>query len=78
MVPAAKTSDFEELGGLTVKKRKTRARAVVSVAPDGRETAYPSVSLAAEQTGGQASRISAACRTGIPYRGITWRYADED
>ena len=55
-----------------VKKRKTRARAVIAAAPDGTETGYPSVSLAAERTGGQTARISAACRTGI------WRYADEN
>ena len=60
-----------------MKKRKTRARAVIAAAPDGTETGYPSVSLAAERTGGQAARISAACRTGSSYRGISWRYADE-
>lgn len=60
-----------------MKKRTTRERAVVSSAPDGTQTAFPSVTQAAEQTGGQAARISAACRTGSPYRGILWRYADE-
>ena len=60
-----------------MKKRKTRARAVIAAAPDGTETGYPSVSLAAERTGGQAARRS-ACRTGIPYRGVIWRYAGEN
>lgn len=57
-----------------MKKRKTRARAVVATAPC---EVYPSVSAAAERTGGQAARISAACRTGIPYRGILWMYEEE-
>mgnify|MGYP002981679431 CR=1 FL=1 len=61
-----------------MKKRKTRARAVIAVQPDGSETAYISVSQAAMETSGQAARISAACQTGIPYRGILWRYADEE
>lgn len=60
-----------------VKKRKTRARAVIAAAPDGTETGYPSVSLAAERTGGQAARISAACRTGVPYKGVLWMYEEE-
>lgn len=60
-----------------MKKRKTRARAVVATAPCGAQEVYPSVSAAAERTGGQAARISAACRTGIPYRGILWMYEEE-
>lgn len=60
-----------------MKKRKTRARAVIAAAPDGTETGYPSVSLAAERTGGQAARISAACRTGVPYKGVLWMYEEE-
>ena len=63
---------------MTVKKRKTRARAVVATAPCGQQAVYPSVSLAAERTGGQAARISAACRTGVPYKGVLWMYADEE
>ena len=35
------------------------------------------VSLAAERTGGQAARISAACRTGVPYKGVLWMYEEE-
>ena len=62
---------------MTVKKRKTRARAVVATAPCGQQAVYPSVSLAAEQTGGQAARISAACRTGVPYKGVLWMYEEE-
>lgn len=60
-----------------MKKRKTRARAVVATAPCGQQAVYPSVSLAAEQTGGQAARISAACRTGVPYKGVLWMYEEE-
>ena len=62
---------------MTVKKRKTRARAVVATAPCGQQAVYPSVSLAAERTGGQAARISAACRTGAPYKGVLWMYEEE-
>lgn len=61
-----------------MKSKRTRARAVVATAPCGEQAQYPSISTAAEQIGGQKSRISAACRTGIPYRGISWRYADEE
>lgn len=59
-------------------RKRSNAKPVISVAEDGTKTAYSSVTATAEQTGGQKSRISAACRTGIPYRGISWRYADEE
>lgn len=61
-----------------MKKKKHRCRAVVATAPCGAQSAYPSVSAAAEQIGGQASRITYACRTGTTYRGIAWMYADEE
>lgn len=59
-------------------KRKHRCRAVVATAPCGAQAVYPSVSAAAQEVGGQVSRITYACRTGTLYRGILWRYADED
>lgn len=61
-----------------MKYHKHYCRAVIATAPCGEQVEYPSISAAAEQTGGQQSRISAACRTGIPYKGISWRYADEE
>lgn len=60
-----------------MKHHKHYCRAVIATAPCGEQVMYPSVSAAAQKIGGQASRISAACRTEIPYRGISWRYADE-
>lgn len=60
-----------------MKHHKHYCRVVIATAPCGEQVKYPSVSAAAEQTGGQKSRISAACRTGIPYKGISWRYSDE-
>lgn len=61
-----------------MKTKKHHCRAVVATAPCGQQAVYPSVSLAAERTGGQAARISAACRTGVPYKGVLWMYADEE
>lgn len=61
-----------------MKKNSHYCREVIATAPDGTQVAYPSVSAAAEQIGGQASRITYACRTGTAYRGIFWRYADEN
>ena len=61
-----------------MKKKKHRARAVVATAPCGQQEVYPSVSAAAQEIGGQVSRITYACRTGTLYRGILWRYADEN
>lgn len=60
-----------------MKKKKHRARAVIATAPCGAQEAYPSVSAAAEQIGGQVSRITYACRTGTTYKGIRWMYAEE-
>lgn len=62
----------------SVKKNSHYCRGVIATAPDGTQATYPSVSAAAEQIGGQVSRITYACRTGTLYRGILWRYADED
>lgn len=60
-----------------MKTKKHHCRAVVATAPCGQQAVYPSVSLAAERTGGQAARISAACRTGVPYKGGLWMYEEE-
>ncbi len=60
-----------------VKQKKHRCRAVVATAPCGQQAVYPSVSTAAQETGGQVSRITYACRTGITYKGIRWMYAEE-
>lgn len=60
-----------------MKKKKHRYRAVVATAPCGQQAVYPSVSTAAQETGGQVSRITYACRTGTLYRGISWMYAEE-
>ena len=73
------TEACDELDVRFLKSRTVRETIeVVATAPCGEQAEYPSVTTAAEQTGGQKSRISAACRTGIPYRGISWRYADEE
>lgn len=47
-----------------MKKRKTRARAVIAAAPDGTETGYRSVSLAAERTGGRGRTVYQLYRGG--------------
>ena len=60
-----------------MKTKKHHCRAVVATAPCGQQAVYRSVSLAAERTGGQAARISAACRTGVPYKGVLWMYEEE-
>lgn len=60
-----------------MKTKKHRCRAVVATALCGEQAVYPSVSAAAEQIGGQVSRITYACRTGITYKGIHWMYAEE-
>lgn len=60
-----------------MKTKKHRCRAVVATAPCGQQAVYPSVSTAAQETGGQVSRITYACRTGTLYRGISWMYAEE-
>lgn len=59
-------------------KKKHHCRAVVATAPCGVQAVYSSVSDAAQEIGGQASRITYACRTGTTYRGIFWMYADEE
>lgn len=60
-----------------VKQKKHRCRAVVATAPCGQQAVYPSVSTAAQETGGQVSRITYACRTGTTYKGIRWMFAEE-
>lgn len=60
-----------------MKHHKHYCREVVATAPCGQQAVYPSVSAAAQEIGGQVSRITYACRTGTLYRGIIWRYADE-
>ena len=58
-------------------KKKHHCRAVVATAPCGAQAVYPSVSAAAQESGGQASRITYACRTGTTYKGIHWMYEEE-
>lgn len=58
--------------------KKTRSRPVIRVNANGDEVTFPSVKNAAAAVRVAASRITYACRTGTLYRGILWRYADED
>lgn len=58
-------------------KQKHHRRAVVATAPCGQQEVYTSVSAAAQEVGGQVSRITYACRTGTTYKGIRWMYAEE-
>lgn len=58
--------------------KKSNAKAVIAVAPDGSETFYPSCSAAAEAIGVHPSRISAACLTDTPCRGLLWHHATRE
>ena len=58
--------------------RKSSAKPVIATAPDGRETLYPSCSAAAEAVGVHVSRISTACLTDTPCRGLRWRHAGRE
>lgn len=64
-------------GGIAVKQKKHHCRAVIATAPCGQQAVYPSVSAAAQEIGGQVSRITYASRTGTTYKGIHWMYAEE-
>lgn len=57
---------------------RTRIRPVIRIGKDGTETHYPSVSDGADSVDARPCTITKACRTGKPYAGYDWRYADED
>lgn len=56
---------------------RTRIRPVIRTGSDGTETHYPSVSDGADAVDARPSAITRACRTGKPYAGYDWRYADD-
>lgn len=60
-----------------MKKKHRHCRAVVATLPDGTKKEWTAIMDAAADLGCQPARISAACRTGKPYRGTLWMYAEE-
>lgn len=58
--------------------KKTNAKPVIAAAPDGSETFYPSCKAAAAAVGVHVSRISTACLTDVPCRGLRWRHAGRE
>lgn len=59
--------------------KKSNAKAVIAVAPDGSKTFfYPSCIAAAAAVGVHPSRISAACLTDTPCRGLLWHHATRE
>ena len=58
--------------------RKSNAKPVIAVAPDGSMTFYPSCIAAATAIGVHPSRISAACLTDTPCRGLLWHHATRE
>lgn len=58
--------------------KKSNAKAVIAVAPDGSKTFYPSCIAAAAAVGVHPGQISAACFTYAPCRGLLWHYATRE